>query len=83
MTGLNIDIGVCHIISRILLVNISADSGGSGVKGHSKVKFRFEHNSCAIHMTGLKLGIGVCHVNPRNFNVCPKRPMTIQGSKVI
>ena len=83
MTGLKIDIGVCHIISRILLVDISAGSGGSGVKGHSKVKFRFEHNSCPIHMTGLKLGIGVCHVNPRNFNVCPKWPMTIQGSKVI
>ena len=46
MTGLKIDMGVCHIISRNLLVDISAGSGGSGVKGHSKVKFRFEHNSC-------------------------------------
>ena len=46
---------------NLLLFNIRARSG-SGIKGHSKVKFRFENNFYPIHMTGLKLGIWVCHV---------------------
>ena len=65
MTGLKIDVGVCHIISRNFhYLDIWAGRRGSGVKGHLKVKFRFEHNSCSIHMTRSKLGIWVCHVIP-------------------
>ena len=54
-----------------------------GVKGHSKVKFRLERRFCPIHITGLNFGIGVSHVIPKNFDVCPKWPIKIQGSKVI
>ena len=48
---------------KLSLFNICARRG-SGVKGHLKVKFRFENNSYSIHMTRSKLGIWVCHVIP-------------------
>ena len=54
-----------------------------GIKGHSKVKFRLEQRFCPIHITGLNFGIGLSHFIPRNFDVCPKWPIKIQGSNVI
>ena len=56
--------GVSHHSENLLLFDINAGSSGSGIKGQSKVKFRFEHNSFPIHMIGFKLGVWVCHVIP-------------------